>query len=234
MKQIKQFLTKSATFQPYMLTILACAITTVIAHELATTIDLANIVMLFLLAVFLISVRLGRGAGILAAFLSVALFDFFFVPPHFSFAVSDVQYLLTFAVMLVVALITGQLAASLHTQAELALAREQRTLALYEMARALSGALNVKQTADTTKSFLLDVLKLEGLLLLPQADGDLVPVTEANVWYERHMAYVAYENSSQNILSEPDGIYYFPLKGSTRMRGCTRSRATAFHTIITA
>ena len=49
------------------------------------------------------SVRYGRGPAVLAAFLSVAAFDFFYVPPRFSFAVSDVQYLLTFAVMLVVA-----------------------------------------------------------------------------------------------------------------------------------
>ncbi len=53
--------------------------------------------------------RLGRGPGVFAAFLSVAVFDFFFVPPRFTFAVSDVQYLLTFAVMLVVALLIGQL-----------------------------------------------------------------------------------------------------------------------------
>ena len=44
--------------------------------------------------------RFGRGPAVLAAFLNVAAFDFFFVPPRLSFAVSDVQYLLTFAVML--------------------------------------------------------------------------------------------------------------------------------------
>ena len=53
--------------------------------------------MLFLLAVVLVAVRFGRGPAVLAAFLSVGAFDFFFVPPRFSFAVSDVQYLLTFA-----------------------------------------------------------------------------------------------------------------------------------------
>ena len=50
--------------------------------------DLANIVMVFLLAVVGVAVWLGRGPAVLAAFLNVAAFDFFFVPPRLSFAVS--------------------------------------------------------------------------------------------------------------------------------------------------
>jgi two-component system sensor histidine kinase KdpD len=61
-----------------------------IATPLREHFDLANIVMLFLLTVVLVAVRLGRGPAVAAAFLSVAAFDFFFVPPRFSFAVSDI------------------------------------------------------------------------------------------------------------------------------------------------
>jgi len=91
--------------------VLACLLTAGIATLLMPWVDPANIVMLFLLAVFLVAWLLGRGPALLAAFLAVGLFDFFFVLPHFSFAVADVQYLITFAVMLAVALVTGQLAA---------------------------------------------------------------------------------------------------------------------------
>jgi len=86
--------------------------------------------MLFLLAVVLVAVRLGRGPAILAAFCSVALFDFFFVPPRLSFAVSDVQYLVTFAVMLAVALIISHLTTGLARQAHAAEARELQTRSL--------------------------------------------------------------------------------------------------------
>ena len=105
------------------------------ATPLSDFFDLANIVMLFLLTVVLVAVRFGRGPAVMAAFLSVALFDFFLVPPRLSFAVNDIQYLLTFAVMLTVALIIGQLTAGLKSQADLASLREQRTVALYEMSR---------------------------------------------------------------------------------------------------
>ena len=85
--------------------------------------DLANIAMLFPLAVLFAAIRLGRGPAVFAAFLSVALFDFFFVHPHFTLAVSDLQYLLTFAVLLAVALTTAELVARLRRERDSAEAR---------------------------------------------------------------------------------------------------------------
>jgi two-component system sensor histidine kinase KdpD len=105
--------------------------------------------MLFLLTVLLIAVTLGRGAAVLASVLSVLLFDIFFVPPRFSLAVSNIQYLVTFAVMLATGLITGQLAAGLKQKAHEAEVREQRTQALYESARQLAGALTLEQVATS-------------------------------------------------------------------------------------
>src|SRR5262249_31289814 len=61
----------------------------------------ANIGMIFLLGVAFVAARYGRGPAIACAIASVFLFDFFFVPPYFSFAVNDVKYLLTFGVMLI-------------------------------------------------------------------------------------------------------------------------------------
>ena len=110
--------TSSTSLLPYLGAIAACAATTGLATLLLLDLDLANIVMVFLLTVVLVAVWLGRGPAILAAVLSVALFDFFFVPPRFSFTVHDVQYLLTFAVMLVVALVFGELTARISEQAQ--------------------------------------------------------------------------------------------------------------------
>lgn len=72
-------------------------------------IELVNLVMTYLLASVLIAVRYGQGPSILAAILSVALFDFFFVPPYLTFAVADAKYFLTFLIMLVVILLTNRL-----------------------------------------------------------------------------------------------------------------------------
>ena len=124
----------TSSVRRYALALIVCAAVTLLAFSIRGWFELTNIVMLFLLGVGLVAWGCGRGPAVMAAFLSVALFDFFFVPPHFSFSVSDAQYLVTFAVMLSVALIIGQLTAQLRRVAVLASNREQRTRALYEMA----------------------------------------------------------------------------------------------------
>jgi two-component system sensor histidine kinase KdpD len=126
----------------------ACIATTLLTLPLVNRLDLANIVMLFLLCVVAVAVRLGRGPSTLAAVLSVASFDFFFVPPRFSFAVSDVQYLLTFAVMLSVGLLIGQLTAHLRFSAKVSASRERRAQALFELTRDLSAALQTVQVVE--------------------------------------------------------------------------------------
>lgn len=201
----------------YLFAIAACLGTALLATFLQHYVDTVNIVMLFLLAVFLVSWRLGQGPAVLAAFLSVGLFDFFFVPPHLTFAVADIQYLLTFAVMLVVALITGQLTALLRKQAEAALREESRTRALYETAKTLSGAIRLPQVVDVASAFLHDVAKVEAMLLLPDSAGNLQAQGASRGWVEPHLAAAAYEKG--RVLGEADGIRYLPLKGATRMRG---------------
>ena len=117
------------------------------------TFELANIVMLFLLAVVGAALLFGRGPAVLAAVVNVLAFDFFFVPPRFSFAVSDVQYLFTFAVMLVVGLVVGQLTARLRYQARFAAQRRRAARQLFEMARELSAALAPEQVAEIGEQF---------------------------------------------------------------------------------
>ena len=122
---------------------------TVLGDALVGHFDLSNIVMLFLLGVVLVALRWGRGPAVLAAVLNVLGFDWFCVPPRFSFAVSDVQFLFTFAVMLGVGLLIGQLTANLNFQALVANQRERRTHDLYALSRDLSGALTVEQVVET-------------------------------------------------------------------------------------
>ncbi|MDR3481625.1 MAG: two-component system sensor histidine kinase KdpD [Burkholderiaceae bacterium] len=151
----------------------ASLFTALLATPLLAYFDLANIVMLFLLTVVLVAVRMGRGPSVAATVVGVACFDFFFVPPRFSFAVSDWQYLLTFGVMLVVGLITGHLTSDLRYQARVALHRESRSRALYEFARELSGALQTEQIFETTRTFIQRTFRAKATLILPDDNGRL-------------------------------------------------------------
>ena len=100
----------------------------------------ANVAMVFLLGVLFAAAQFGRRAGILASIATVLAFDFFFVPPYYTFNISDGQYAITFCVMLLIALVTSSLTAQVGEQVESSRLRERRTESLYRLSRQLAGA----------------------------------------------------------------------------------------------
>jgi two-component system sensor histidine kinase KdpD len=150
------------------------ALATALAWVLFPHFQPANLVMLYLLGIVLVARRLGRGPSILASVLSVAAFDFCFVPPYLSFVVSDTQYVVTFAVMLVVALVISTLTVQTRHQAESARQRERRTAALYAMSRELASTRAVDELLRIAVRHVGEVFGGEVAVSLPDASGGLV------------------------------------------------------------
>lgn len=198
---------------PYALAVIACLATTAVAAPLSRDLDLANVVMLYPLTVMLIAVRLGRGPSILAAFLNVALFDFFLVPPYYTFAVADVQYLLTFAVMLAVALVTGHLTADLSQQAQAAARREQDVRVLHEVARGLAVADTLGGVAQAVRLPLSRAVRASVAMLVTDARGELVPADNAqgDATADLAMARMALGGPGFTDLDAPRRVRYEPL-----------------------
>jgi len=214
-----------ARLRGYLYAALTCIGITVVAAPLLRHFDLANIVMLFLLGVVFIAYRFGRGPSALAAVLSVASFDFFFVSPRFTFAVSDVQYLFTFAVMLIVGLVTGHLTAGLRYQARVAGYREERARSLSEMAKALSSALVETQVVEISDKFVESSFRAKAAILLPDLFDKLeVPATHgAMPAYDLAVAQWCYDKNepagagTDTLPANPQ--LYLPLKAPMRVRG---------------
>ena len=101
----------------YAWAVAAAAACTLIGLAMQPRFDVVNIAMVYLLAVVIIALRFERGPAVVVSFLCVATFDFIFVPPRGHLTVDDVQYLLTFAIMLAVALIISGLVESIRRQA---------------------------------------------------------------------------------------------------------------------
>ncbi|MBF0628935.1 MAG: two-component system sensor histidine kinase KdpD [Magnetococcales bacterium] len=212
-------------WRPYLMAFLSVALVTVGSSPLHARLDLANIVMIFLLAVVFIAVRFGRGAAILAAFLSVAAFDFFFVPPRFTFVVHDVQYLVTFAVMLIVALVVGQLTAGLRFQASAACKREQRMQALYEMSRDLSSVLSVEQIIEICQRFIKRGFNASVAVFVP-GTGERLVLAEGSSTLEFTDGGIAQwsfdhgQNAGLGTDTLPSShALYVPLKAPSRLCG---------------
>ncbi|WPK02478.1 two-component system sensor histidine kinase KdpD [Pseudomonas putida] len=214
-----------ASWPGYAWSTALCGATALLTMPLLHVLELANIVMVFLLVVVAIALRFGRGPAVLAAFLSVGAFDFFFVEPRFSFAFADVQYLVTFAVMLVVALVIGQMTAGLTYQARVAQRRENRMRALYDMARELSGSLMAEQVADIGSRFLTSEFAARSALLVadddnklqpPLASGDAPQIDQAIAqWSFDKVEPAGY--GTDTLPSSP--VLYLPLSAPMRARG---------------
>ena len=205
----------------YLLAGASCALLTVLARPLSDWLEPANIIMLFLLLVFLVALRLGQGPALLAALLSVALFDFFFVPPHLSFAVADAQYLVTFVVMLAVGLTTGQMAARLRGQVEESALSEARTRDLYHMARELAGVMREDQVAWLLNDFLSRTVAAQSVLYLPDPQGKLAPLEGSGM--DDGLARRAYQREEiqerLGATGRGEAVLYLPLRAPMRVRG---------------
>lgn len=210
-------------WQGYVAALAICGLAGLVATPLVGVFELSNIVMLFLLAVVMVALRYGRGPAVLAAFFGVGLFDFFFVAPRFSFAVTDVQYLMTFSVMLVVALVVGQLTAGLKAQAQVATARERRVRGLYDMSRDLSAALLVEEVARIGARFLDVEFGARSALLVANEQDQLQVQHGATADVDMGVAQWAFNKG------EPAGrgsdtlpasrCLVLPLKATMRLRG---------------
>jgi two-component system sensor histidine kinase KdpD len=194
-----------------------------LATPLLGLLELTNIVMFFLLAVVGVGWFYGRGPAVAAAFVGVALFNFFFVPPRFSFAVADGEFLVTFAVMLVVALAIGQLTAGLKVQAEAATLREHRMRGLYEMSRDLSAALMPEQVAEIGGRFLFAEFSARSTLLVADDNDRLVALPGGTAAVDDAVAQWAFDRGEAAGFGTDtlaaSACLVLPLKAPMRLRG---------------
>ncbi len=135
---------------------------------------LSDIIMVYLLGTVLVAPRLTRPFTILTSILSVAAFDFFFVPPYFTFAVSDLWYIVTFAVMLLVAVVVSGLTVRIRQQADAARYRERRTAALYDLSRELASTRGEQSLVRTAARHIHEVFGSQVVILRPGSEGGLV------------------------------------------------------------
>jgi two-component system sensor histidine kinase KdpD len=206
-------------------------VTTIIGWPLyhSLGIENENVLMLYLLGVLWVATHHSRGAAIFASVLAVAAFDLIFVPPYYTFAVSDRQYVLTFAVMLLTALVISTLTHRVRMQAEAARARERRTAALLAMSKDLASARTKEEIAAATARHVADVLGHRTTLMLCDGDrrllvkGDSAAGSESLDPKELGVAQWAYDHDKlagrgTDTLPASEGTY-LPLRASRGVIG---------------
>ena len=219
---------KEFPWRRYSLAFATTVAATLIAWLMYPYFELTNLVMIYLLGATVAGLRYGRGPAILTSIANVAAFDFFFVPPRFTLAITDFQYLVTFAVMLGVAFAIATLTANVRQQTRIAGHRERRTAALYAMSRELTQTRGADNMVAVAVRHVQEVFASQAMVLLAGDDGRLNyprdPLAQTSLWHaDLSVAQWVYHHN------EPAGLgtdtlagaqaFYLPLRGSKQNFG---------------
>jgi two-component system sensor histidine kinase KdpD len=194
---------------------------------LRDTLAPTNLAMIFLGGVVAVAMRSSRWISVTTSFVSVAAFDFFCVPPYLTLAVSDYQYIFTFAGMLVVALVISTQTARLRDNAAHIALREARTEALYRLSSRLAGETRVFEAARAAATLAEEVFGARIVIFLPE-DGrlsfsrrtsDLLPVPPS----EESVAQWVFDHGHRAGLRTDTNsgatALYIPLRGASEIFG---------------
>jgi two-component system, OmpR family, sensor histidine kinase KdpD len=205
----------------YLRALAITCLCTAIAFPLSGKVGLVTIVMFYLLGTTVGALRLGRGPSAFTAVTNMLAFNFFFIPPVFSFHVDDVQYVFALGVMLIVALVIANLMISIRRHRDTANAREERTAVLYAMSRELAIASNASAMAAAAVRHIREVFHSTAIVLIEDGFGGLSPIeqTGESACDEARLSLptVDFEFARQVIARQErcvkDAIY-LPLQGS--------------------
>jgi two-component system sensor histidine kinase KdpD len=143
------------------------------AYAVSLVLPLPNIPLVFMTAVILVAIYLGRGPSILASVLSFFAYNIFFTKPYYNFAGFRRDDLLTIVFFLLVSVIVGNLAARLKVQIHSMRQSAQRTANLYEFSRKIAAAASLEDVLWAAVHHVASTLQSSSLVLLPQKDGRL-------------------------------------------------------------
>ncbi len=163
----------SSKVSSYFYAVLLALVATGISFFLKPYLVTPDIVAFYLLVIMVASIWFGRGPSLLAAGLLVASYDFLFVPPFYTFAVSDLRHMLTFGIMFLIAMTVSTLIYRIRRQESEARMRERRTATLYALSQELMTVLTEEQAAEVTARHAADIFGGEAIVLLGDATGTL-------------------------------------------------------------
>ena len=162
-----------ASWQNYLAAPVIVALCTLLMMAFRNYMEPASLMMVYLIAVVGISLRYGRGPSLLATLLAAVSFNFFFVPPYYSFKLSQEHHIITFLVLLITGIIIGTQTSRLRVQAMYARKREKQTASLFGMSRELSANRGKVTLAQIAAQHVADVLDSDVFLWLPDGKGQL-------------------------------------------------------------
>ena len=224
----------------YLACIALIATITIIGWLIKAFISPTNLAMLYLLGVVVIAFRKGLRPAIFTAIFSVLAFDFFFIPPHLTFRVTDTEYLITFAGMIIVGALISLLVTRAREHAFAASEREKETGTLYGLSQDLAVAADADSIIAAVTRHIREIFQWESVILLPDEDHLTVHLPQSGLtlnaddiavatWAFQHGAVAGYDTDTLH----GSRLRYIPLQSSAGVLGIMGVKPTDPDGVIT-
>ena len=224
----------------YVRSFVLVAMITFVGWFLKPFISPVNLVMLYLLGVVVIAFRRGLWPAIFTAVVSVIAFDFFLVPPYLTFRISDTEYLITFAGMIIIGGLISLLVTRSREHAESAQTREKETAALYALSQDLTVAADTDSIISAAAKHVNEIFRWDSAFLVPEDDRLVEHTTSSGLrldadelavatWAFEHGAVAGYDTDTLHS----SRLRYIPLESSRRVLGIMGVRPAEPDGIIT-
>ena len=157
---------------PYLMALVIVAIGLGAAKLIQPVFGIENVDLVFLTAVVSVAVRFGLWPSLLASVAASLCYNFFFLPPVYTFTITDPTNIAAFFFFMLIAILVSNVAARVRTQAVAAIGRVRTTESLYAFSRKLAGTATLDDVLWATAYQIALMLKVRVVLLLPE-DGVL-------------------------------------------------------------
>lgn len=224
----KPVATKTVNYKSYLLSLGGIAIIGLICSLFARTLNISQMSMLFLVPTIVSDILWGTKVGLFTAISSIAILDFFFLPPIFSFAVTDTKAISGFIIFIIVSLLISLFSRGLSLRAKRARQRERFVYALYSFGREMMTAESLDDLLERSVKNINEAFESDVIILLPDKFGELNLATKnkPNLVLsekEKAVAFWVYKNGlpagkSTSTLSSANW-YYVPLKLNENILG---------------
>ncbi|MHA6717862.1 DUF4118 domain-containing protein [Sphingomonas sp. RS6] len=155
----------------YLLAAALIAAITLFGTTLIALGNVTNIGLLYLIPVMAAATRYGMRTGIITGGVSALTYNFFFIPPRFTFTIQDPQNILTVLVLIGVAIVSSHLASRVRVQADLAQRSARQNASLAGFARLLTGVRTHEELGQTLCAEVSRLFEAHTVLLLPGDEG---------------------------------------------------------------
>jgi two-component system, OmpR family, sensor histidine kinase KdpD len=170
---LQSYMTTKTELKPYILTFISVVLLAIFGGLLSSWMAPYNLLLLMLLPTVASGILWGTRVGFFAAILSIAIADFFFIPPPYTFAVNDMKFIGSFAIFIFVSTALSWLGRIIRWKAETARYRERFIYALYQFSHEMMIAENLNEILTRAVRSISEAFDSDIIFLLPDAKGTL-------------------------------------------------------------